>query len=343
MPLFGTTEDSWWWLCTDSCGLTCATITWMLHFYAWATITQLVVKPWFGSSFWGWFHYFAFSILTFLSLFSHGRAMLTNPGAVPCNAFPLQYDWEDLQAEGGWREKRTCLRCKSFKPPRAHHDSVTGRCILRLDHYCPWVNNAVGLLNHKYFLLFVLYTFLQTAYSNSLLLSAFFFCSIADDPESESCKQFGALTFMVFLEAILFGLFTLCMICDQSPMLLKYETKIDRLKGVKHGAATSVNEVFGIHSNFFGRLSPFHPVSFPRDALDDVLGFVLVDKRQVFNQNRPKAGSLADPEDIECQRVKEEEDDVIEINAFPSEVEEVDFSMEMAFDTQDKPIHRRGH
>ena len=47
------------------------------------------------------------------------------------------------------------------------------------------------------------------------------------------------------LEAILFGLFTLCMLCDQCAILTTNETKIDRLKGERHAAPTVVNEIFG--------------------------------------------------------------------------------------------------
>ena len=37
-----------------------------------------------------------------------------------------------------------CKACKAIKPPRAHHCSVTGRCVFEMDHYCPWMNNCVG-------------------------------------------------------------------------------------------------------------------------------------------------------------------------------------------------------
>ena len=37
-----------------------------------------------------------------------------------------------------------CPKCCSIKPERAHHCSVCQRCIRKMDHHCPWVNNCVG-------------------------------------------------------------------------------------------------------------------------------------------------------------------------------------------------------
>ena len=52
---------------------------------------------------------------------------------------------------------RYCRHCRCIKPPRAHHDSISGKCVLVMDHYCPWMNNCVGLNNYRHFVLFLLY------------------------------------------------------------------------------------------------------------------------------------------------------------------------------------------
>lgn len=34
---------------------------------------------------------------------------------------------------------RFCFKCMLIKPDRAHHCSVCGTCVLKMDHHCPWV------------------------------------------------------------------------------------------------------------------------------------------------------------------------------------------------------------
>ncbi|XP_031783588.1 palmitoyltransferase ZDHHC15B isoform X1 [Nasonia vitripennis] len=57
-------------------------------------------------------------------------------------------------------EIRFCEQCQVVKPDRAHHCSVCGTCVLKMDHHCPWVNNCVGFHNYKFFMLFLAYALL---------------------------------------------------------------------------------------------------------------------------------------------------------------------------------------
>ncbi len=37
-------------------------------------------------------------------------------------------------------KRRYCRRCQCVKPPRAHHCSTCDRCIMKMDHHCPYVH-----------------------------------------------------------------------------------------------------------------------------------------------------------------------------------------------------------
>jgi len=158
-PLCGTSADARVWLCLDCCGLVCACVSQAIIGFSMAAVSRDLARH--GTGLLVAVHLLLFNAVGGLASFSHLRAMLSDPGAVPKSAAPLARDEERARlaasAASGYRTraKGWCHRCASYKPPRAHHDSVTNRCIVKMDHYCPWTNNAIGVRNHKFFILFI--------------------------------------------------------------------------------------------------------------------------------------------------------------------------------------------
>ncbi|CAM9451865.1 unnamed protein product [Ascophyllum nodosum] len=66
-----------------------------------------------------------------------------------------------------------CKKCQQLKPARAHHCHVCDRCIVNMDHHCPWMNNCVGYLNYRYFVLFLLYMFVGCFYAVLITMPQF--------------------------------------------------------------------------------------------------------------------------------------------------------------------------
>lgn len=64
-----------------------------------------------------------------------------------------------------------CPECLVIKTPRSRHCSVCNQCIERYDHHCPWINNCVGLKNHRSFMLFLLclITTILTAFVGTII------------------------------------------------------------------------------------------------------------------------------------------------------------------------------
>jgi len=98
-----------------------------------------------------------YHIAFLLTFTSYSLTVATDPGSPDNGWEPNDFTKEELEKlkekdifnEG---KARFCEKCNVFKPPRVHHCRILKRCILRMDHYCVWANNSIGLLNHKYFL-----------------------------------------------------------------------------------------------------------------------------------------------------------------------------------------------
>ncbi|XP_006765152.1 PREDICTED: palmitoyltransferase ZDHHC3 isoform X2 [Myotis davidii] len=282
------------WFIRDGCGIACAIVTWFLVLYAEFVVLFVMLIP-SRDYVYSIINGILFNLLAFLALASHCRAMLTDPGAVPKGNATKEFI-ESLQLKPG-QVVYKCPKCCSIKPDRAHHCSVCKRCIRKMDHHCPWVNNCVGENNQKYFVLFTMYIALISLHALIMVGFHFLHCFEEDwtnllqahgltregtaetrisqektqplTGSSTECSYFSPPTTVILLillcfEGLLFLIFTSVMFGTQVHSICTDETSIERLKRKqqpreRRGSWKGVKETFG------GNFSPnwFNPFSGP--------------------------------------------------------------------------------
>ncbi|KAM3088107.1 palmitoyltransferase pfa5 [Clarireedia jacksonii] len=122
---------------------------------------------------------------------------------------------------------RWCSECCIWKLDRQHHCSVVGRCIYKMDHYCPWVGGPVGETNFKFFLQFVGYTALYCLHL--LVVMAFYVHQqLVTKGESVNSQFIAILSLAAF-----FGLFTGTMASTSVRLAIYNLTQVEDIN--RHG------------------------------------------------------------------------------------------------------------
>ncbi|KAI8366111.1 DHHC palmitoyltransferase-domain-containing protein [Radiomyces spectabilis] len=112
------------------------------------------------------------NLLVLMVYYNYYLAVTTDPGRIPA-------DWEPPSSllittktnpSEGITGPRFCKSCNIHKPPRAHHCRYCRRCVLKMDHHCPWINNCVGYANYGHFMRFVFYVNFACFYVVVLLI-----------------------------------------------------------------------------------------------------------------------------------------------------------------------------
>lgn len=116
----------------------------------------------------------------------------------------LGFDGYDAFVCDYFGEPLWCDKCSNWKPDRTHHCKELGRCVRRMDHYCPWAGGIIAESTHKWFLQFVSYAALYTLYV--MVVMAVFLAERSSKMGSRPGTWIGAL-----VTAVLFFIFTFTM------------------------------------------------------------------------------------------------------------------------------------
>ncbi|XP_051924314.1 zf-DHHC domain-containing protein isoform X2 [Hippocampus zosterae] len=226
----------------DPCGVVCLILTYFSVFYADYVVVQYVLIPAYSGSIWCSLHGSAFNVILLLLLACHSKAVFSDPGVVPLPDTAL--DFSDLRSQSSRMSDRgcegwtVCSRCETYRPPRAHHCRVCQRCIRRMDHHCPWINNCVGELNQKYFIQFLFYTGVASVYATLLVVSAWVWRIRSErdgggdegGDDAPGKHLIVAHYIILLVESVLFGVFVLVIFFDQLASIIADETPIEQMR-----------------------------------------------------------------------------------------------------------------
>ncbi|KAG5519996.1 hypothetical protein PMAC_001072 [Pneumocystis sp. 'macacae'] len=105
---------------------------------------------------------------------------------------------------------RFCNKCEALKPDRTHHCSICNRCVLKMDHHCPWFSNCIGFANYKHFFLFLIYISIYSFYLFiSSLIILYKFVIIFDGTSKKISVNWILLLVISGVFAITLGGFTI--------------------------------------------------------------------------------------------------------------------------------------
>ncbi|CAB4056078.1 ZDHHC2_15_20 [Lepeophtheirus salmonis] len=262
---------------------TCARILWALKWIPVMFIMGIVVWSYFAYVFHLVFltvqepplqviFFVLYHIFLFLFVTSYWKTVLTHGGSVP-PAFKLSAEeldnieagdpkmlLEDLAAKKDLPlimrsmngEIRICMDCRSIKPDRAHHCSVCGICVLKMDHHCPWVNNCVAFFNYKFFILFLGYALLYCLY---VAMTSFRYFLLFWNSESPAHGKFHVL-FLFFVSSMFsvslcFLFIYHCYLISRNLTTLEafrapiFHSGVPDRKGFHLGSSANFQEIFG--------------------------------------------------------------------------------------------------
>ena len=205
--------------------------------------------------------------------------MVFDPGYVPkLNGIAEQKAViDELLSLWKFDEANFCVSCMIRTPLRSKHCKKCQRCIAKHDHHCPWVNNCVGVNNHRHFFLYLVtltlgilaFDWLLYGYFSMLKSSASDKCTFFSEGV---CKVINADPYTVLLGiwASLQLTWVGMLLFVQFVQVARAMTTYENMYGISDGVSANMTQGF---TSTGAPLDPNHPdAGAPPSAADDPLG-----------------------------------------------------------------------
>ncbi|KAJ9620580.1 palmitoyltransferase akr1 [Taxawa tesnikishii (nom. ined.)] len=137
-----------------------------------------------------WSSYFLMNLFFAMSFglttYFYVMCAFTDPGYIPKSGSRGQQKAVigDLLQNKIFDERHFCTACMIRKPLRSKHCGRCKRCVAREDHHCPWVDNCVGVNNHRHFVQYLIFLAIGIALIIRLTLA---YLSLLPAPTNLDC------------------------------------------------------------------------------------------------------------------------------------------------------------
>lgn len=268
-----------------------------------------------------------YHIVLFMFLWAYAKTIFTKAASVPKSFFLEPSVATNLEAEESEEtqrqilanaamdlpvENRTisgcvryCEKCKCIKPDRAHHCSVCGTCVLKMDHHCPWVNNCVCFNTYKFFILFLFYGLVYCLYVSATSVE-YFIKFWASNPDGNVSRFhilflfFVSIMFAISLSALFF--YHLYLVAVNKSTLESFRAPIFRSgpdkEGYHIGKMNNFMEVFGDEKRYwFLPISTYmgDGITYPtRAPLNDTPSYNSMGQNNINNSSNAKSTMESD-------------------------------------------------
>ena len=130
-----------------------------------------------------------------------------------------------------------CSECNLPKPNRTHHCKFCNKCHLRMDHHCPSLGNCIGLGNHQYFMIMLLWS--------NILIFYFIFLILKIKPLFKGIKFYYYFLFMDIILFLTILIFYLIQFFQITKNITTFEKIFKNPKIYNLGFKKNLSQIFG--------------------------------------------------------------------------------------------------